>query len=165
MTDPTAKGCTAPTEDRDGPAFRHDPSCDCFGCAKDCVGCTCSKLPAKAAPESIYRNQIQAMRGRPVRKQEALESAQRLINSHFHNEDTARVSIPANPADDDLIVMDFIRETPNHKPAPESEEEAFELAWNLALAEYEVSPSHGDTRSTFRAGWNARARLNAERGK
>lgn len=50
------------------------------------------------------------MRGRPVSHEEARESAQRLINSHFKNPDSARCQIPANPADDDLIVMDYIRE-------------------------------------------------------
>lgn len=52
----------------------------------------------------------QKMRGRPVTHAEAGASAQRLINSHFHNQDRARVSIPCNPADDDIIVTDYIIE-------------------------------------------------------
>lgn len=33
--------------------FRHDSLCACFGCAKDCVSCTCQpEIPAKASPES-----------------------------------------------------------------------------------------------------------------
>ena len=52
----------------------------------------------------------QKMRGRPVTKAEALASAQRLINSHFHNPDSARIQIPASPQDDDVTVIDFINE-------------------------------------------------------
>lgn len=52
----------------------------------------------------------QKLRGRRVTHEEAAESAQRLVNSHFHNPDSARCSIPANPADDDLIVTDYILE-------------------------------------------------------
>jgi hypothetical protein len=51
------------------------------------------------------------IRGRKVTGEEALASAQRLINSHFNKPDRARVQIPANMADDDLIVMDFIEES------------------------------------------------------
>lgn len=46
------------------------------------------------------------------------------------------------------------------QPAPESEEEAFERAWRQRVARgvpYD--------REEFRHGWNARARLDAERGK
>lgn len=50
------------------------------------------------------------MRGRPVAHEEAKQSAHRLINSHFGNPDKARMQIPANPADDDLIVCDYIYE-------------------------------------------------------
>jgi hypothetical protein len=50
------------------------------------------------------------MRGRPVTHEEALASAQRLINSHFHNPDSARVQIPCSPHDDDVMVMDYIHE-------------------------------------------------------
>lgn len=54
----------------------------------------------------------QKMRGRPVTQKEAMESAQRLINSHFNNPDRARMQIPVSAADDDVIVTDYIREQP-----------------------------------------------------
>ena len=64
------------------------------------------------------------MRGRPVRHDEALESAQRLINSHFHNEDRARVSIPVRPDNDDVLVMDYILEQQATPPvAPDTRQE------------------------------------------
>lgn len=50
------------------------------------------------------------MRGRPVTHEEALESAQRLINSHFHQEPRAHCSIPARTNDDDIVVTDYILE-------------------------------------------------------
>lgn len=50
------------------------------------------------------------LRDRPVSHQEAMASAHRLINSHFHNQDRARMQIPANPADDDMIICDYIHE-------------------------------------------------------
>jgi hypothetical protein len=41
----------------------------------------------------------------------AYEAAQRLINSHFHNDNRARCSIPADPRnDDDLVLMRFIEQ-------------------------------------------------------
>jgi len=52
----------------------------------------------------------QQRRGRPVTHEEAKESARRLINSHFKNPERARCSIHANPADDDLIITDYIQE-------------------------------------------------------
>lgn len=57
----------------------------------------------------------QKWRGRRVTHEEAAESAQRLVNSHFHNPDSARCSIPANPDDDDLIVTDYILEQKESK--------------------------------------------------
>lgn len=50
-------------------------------------------------------------RGRRVTAVEANKSAQRLINSHFNNPDRARVSIPADMRDDDLIITDFIEQS------------------------------------------------------
>ena len=55
-------------------------------------------------------NQTRELRGRPITHMEAAVAAQRLINSHFHNPDSARVQIPASPWDDDLIIMDYIEE-------------------------------------------------------
>jgi len=62
------------------------------------------------------KNIIQQMRGRPVTHEEAAASAQRLINSHFHNPDRARMQIPANPSDDDLIITDYIIEQRSARP-------------------------------------------------
>lgn len=56
------------------------------------------------------------LRGRPVSHKEACISAQRLINSHFRNEDRARIQIPASPWDDDLMIVDYIEEqSESHK--------------------------------------------------
>lgn len=52
----------------------------------------------------------QEMRGRPVTHEEALKSAQRLINSHFRNRNSARCSIPVSIDDDDVVVIDYILE-------------------------------------------------------
>ena len=52
----------------------------------------------------------QKERGRPVTHEEAQVSAQRLINSHFHNHDGARCSIPRRFQDDDITVMDYIEQ-------------------------------------------------------
>lgn len=60
------------------------------------------------------------MRGRRITPQEAAKSAQRLVNSHFRNRDSARVSIPARPDDDDLIVIDFILQTERDEVKTES---------------------------------------------
>ena len=78
---------------------------------------------AQAAPPSVDALEAQCrkfvlenetttrkMRGRPVTHEEALVSAQRLINSHFHNPDGARVSIPVRADNDDVLVMDYIGE-------------------------------------------------------
>jgi hypothetical protein len=46
-----------------------------------------------------------------ISHEQARESAQRLINSHFRQEPHARVSIPARPGhDDDLIIMAYIEQ-------------------------------------------------------
>ena len=46
---------------------------------------------------------------RVVSHEEAKAAARRLINSHFRNEDSARLSIPANPdRDDDLVLLSYI---------------------------------------------------------
>lgn len=56
---------------------------------------------------------------RRIGHDEALEAAQRLVNSHFHNPDHARVSIPARPDyDDDLVLKAYVyqqreKETPS----------------------------------------------------
>lgn len=46
---------------------------------------------------------------REVTHEEAEAAARRLVNSHFRNPDSARVSIPANPnRDDDLVLLSYI---------------------------------------------------------
>lgn len=50
------------------------------------------------------------IRGRLVTLAEAKESTQRLINSHFHNANSARVSIPADMSDDDIIASDYLHQ-------------------------------------------------------
>jgi len=52
----------------------------------------------------------QFLRGRPVTHEEAEEAARRLIHSHFGAADGARCQIPANPMDDDLLILDYIAE-------------------------------------------------------
>ena len=48
---------------------------------------------------------------RQISHMEAREIAQRLINSHFHKEPCARVSIPARPDyDDDLLILSYIKQ-------------------------------------------------------
>lgn len=56
------------------------------------------------------------MRGRPVTLAEAMESARRLVNSHFHNLESARCSIPADVRDNDIVLTDYLVERQNeHK--------------------------------------------------
>lgn len=54
---------------------------------------------------------------------QALDAAQRLINSHFGNDNSARCSIPAQHDDDDLLLMTFLRglrrSPPIHDPVRE----------------------------------------------
>jgi hypothetical protein len=49
-------------------------------------------------------------RGKPVTHGQARASAQRLINSHFHNDNRARMSIPVDYDDDDCTIHDYISE-------------------------------------------------------
>lgn len=56
------------------------------------------------------KSETRNLRGRPVAHDEAEKSAQRLINSHFRNPDGARMRIPANCADDDITILDYIAE-------------------------------------------------------
>ena len=54
--------------------------------------------------ESIWTTRL-------VPHSEAKEIAQRLINSHFHQEPCARVGIPARPNyDDDLLILAYIEQ-------------------------------------------------------
>ena len=46
-----------------------------------------------------------------ITTERAAEAVQRLINSHFGNDNRARCSIPANRAnDDDLVASDFVQQ-------------------------------------------------------
>lgn len=47
-------------------------------------------------------------RKRVVTHERARLAARRLVNSHFHNPDTARMSIPVNVDDDDIVINDYI---------------------------------------------------------
>lgn len=49
-------------------------------------------------------------RCRPVTHDEAHAAAQRLVNSHFHNHDGARITVPRRFDDDDITMMDYIEE-------------------------------------------------------
>lgn len=67
-----------------------------------------SLLPEEAKPaEQTF---TQKMRGRPVTHDEAMASADRLINSRFGKANGARCSIPARPDDDDIVIVDYITE-------------------------------------------------------
>lgn len=52
----------------------------------------------------------QELRGRSLTHQEARDACRRLINSHFHNDDRDRCSIPPSPSDDDLALSDYLIE-------------------------------------------------------
>lgn len=47
-------------------------------------------------------------RNRPVTHEQARESVQRLVNSHFKLKPQARVQIPAHPDDDDLVATRYV---------------------------------------------------------
>lgn len=51
------------------------------------------------------------MRKRPVTPEEAAESVQRLINSHFNNQDRAHCQIPVSVKDDDVVASDYVIES------------------------------------------------------
>lgn len=57
------------------------------------------------------------MRGHPVTLDEAMESARRLVNSHFRNPDSARMHIPVSCADDDVTLTDYLIERRNELEA------------------------------------------------
>jgi hypothetical protein len=52
----------------------------------------------------------------------AKKSALRLINSHFGNADPARVSIPAQPTDDDITIMAYIEQAEARRVSLQVEE-------------------------------------------
>lgn len=51
------------------------------------------------------------MRGRPITPAEAQAAVQRLINSHFDQDPRALSQIPVNPADDDVVASDYVRQS------------------------------------------------------
>ncbi len=69
-------------------------------------------VAAPALPElaPLYESVTTKMRARPVTHDEALKSTHRLVNSHFGNPDSARMQIPVNAADDDVVVIDYLHE-------------------------------------------------------
>jgi hypothetical protein len=61
--------------------------------------------------EIVHRMDCGILTSRRISHDEARESAQRLINSHFGSEPVARATIPANPdGDDDLILLAYIKQ-------------------------------------------------------
>jgi hypothetical protein len=56
--------------------------------------------------------ETQKMRGRPVTHEEAQNAAHHLIDSFFDNpgKPKARASIPVDPFDDDVLILDYIAE-------------------------------------------------------
>lgn len=53
---------------------------------------------------------FRARRGGPITHDQADAAAMRLIHSHFNQKDGARISIPADPFDDDILIRDYIAE-------------------------------------------------------
>lgn len=73
------------------------------------------------------------LRGRPVTAEEAAKSVQRLINSHFHNQDAAQCSIPARAEDDDLVASDWVEQSKERIRELEAQLET--LDWTPITAE------------------------------
>ena len=59
-------------------------------------------------PEDLTATQ--KLRRRAVTHEEGAASIQRLINSHFNNDNGARCSIPARADDDDIVASDYAKE-------------------------------------------------------
>lgn len=76
------------------------------------------------------------LRGRTITVEEARISVQRLINSHFHNPDAARCSIPRRADDDDIVASDFVeRYAAEHEARLAAEQERDALKQQLAVCE------------------------------
>jgi quinolinate synthase len=123
MTNPTAKGYTAPTVEemkKAAPAVNIcvDPNCD-----------TCATGERLDAENESISQASQKSKAAP--EDEFCVWCGRVISGNLST-----------------------------KAAPDSEDEAFEEAWR----ERNRRGNNGYSKEEFRAGWNARARLDAERG-
>lgn len=79
-----------------------------------------------------------------VTHEEARESARRLINSHFRQEPSARIGIPARPGyDDDLIITRYIEQ--QQALATQPPPSAATMSVETAAALYDAI-KHGDDR-------------------
>jgi hypothetical protein len=66
-------------------------------------------FPHPIAPRN--RNSLtMTRRAVPISHQRAKDAAMRLIHSHFGQPDHARISIPLNLDDDDVVIMDYIEQ-------------------------------------------------------
>lgn len=89
-----------------------------FACWGDNGECACREHASLRYPwdvqkvdrSSLLPTLTQKLRGKPVTHDQALTSAQRLINSFFGNPDQAHVGIPASYRDDDITIIDYILE-------------------------------------------------------
>lgn len=88
-----------------------------------------------ATPATQGETITMKMRGRPITHEEAEVSAQRLINSFFHNDDGARISIPVRPDNDDVLVMDYILEQRDALRVLREERDTFKEAMVLTADE------------------------------
>lgn len=68
------------------------------------------------------------MRGSPVTSEEAAIAVQRLINSHFHINDGARVRIPVSAMDDDVVAADYVQESAERIAQVEAERDRLKAA-------------------------------------
>ena len=182
MTDPTVKGYTAPTRELNEVPFVCQGGCGktvwirlpyvgdilCVDC---CKGQTISSnLPAKAAPAvniCVDPNCDTCATGERLdRENESISQAcSKCGQSEYHTGEypceacgrpTTWDDAPKGPSRMDQI-MEYIM-SPSPKPAPESEDEAFERWFSR------VWPEGAElVRGITQAAWNARARLDAER--
>jgi hypothetical protein len=182
MTDPTAKGYTAPQcsgcgyTEEDAKFHLDHNLCSNAGNApwevKD------SKLPAKAAPTSVegkaqtfYRKRgylIKAIRWMGDNLAEVREVYPG-IGEEYMLEKGCRVGDwVISPREGRVYFMPDAEFVERYEPkaAPESEDEARDMAYGTAWQE---SSLYVDSRDAFKEGfdegWNARARMNAERGR
>lgn len=69
-----------------------------------------------------------------VTAERAAEAVQRLINSHFHNDNRAHCSIPANLDDDDLVASRYVRQSSEQIAALQQANERMESALDRIAA-------------------------------
>jgi hypothetical protein len=73
---------------------------------------------------TLLSTETMRLRGRPVTHEEARAAVQRLVNSRFNNPDPARVSIPVQPDDDDIVATDYVLEQSAKDAAAEADAKA-----------------------------------------